>query len=59
MAFPPPVHHVLPELPTMTGPSWMALHGMAHSFTELCRALHHDKAVIHEVENVCKCGINI
>ena len=26
----------------------MALHGMAHSFTELHKPLHHDKAVIHE-----------
>ena len=26
----------------------MALHGMAHSFTELCKPLRHDKAVIHE-----------
>ena len=24
------------------------LHGVAHSFTELCKSLHHDKAVIHE-----------
>ena len=27
----------------MTRPSWMALHGVAHSFTEL------DKAVVHGV----------
>ena len=51
MAFPPPVYHVLPELFAMTCPSWMAPHAMAHSFIELCKALHHDKAVIHEVEN--------
>ena len=33
---------------TMTCPSWVALHSMAHSFTELCKPLHQDKAVIHE-----------
>ena len=26
--------HVLSELSTMTLPSWVALHGMAHSFIE-------------------------
>ena len=26
----------------------MALHGMAHSFTELCKPLRRDKAMIHE-----------
>ena len=39
-SFPSPVDHVLSELSTMTHPSWVALHAMAHSFTEL------DKAVI-------------
>ena len=28
--------------------SWVALHGMAHSFIELHKPLHQDKAVIHE-----------
>ena len=28
--------------------SWVALRGMAHSFIELHKLLHHDKAVIHE-----------
>ena len=32
--------HILSELSTMTRPSWMALHGMAHNFIEL------DKAVV-------------
>ena len=36
-----PVDHVLLELPTLTRPSWVALHGMACSFT--------DKAVIHVI----------
>ena len=34
-------HHILSELSTMTPPSLVALHGMAHSFIEL------DKAVVH------------
>ena len=36
------------ELFTMSCPSWVALHGIAHGFTELCKPLCHDKAVIHE-----------
>ena len=32
----------------VTHPSWVALHSMACSFTELRKFLHHDKAVIHE-----------
>ena len=36
--------HVLSELSIMTGPSWVALHSMAHSFTEL------DKAVVHVIQ---------
>ena len=47
-AFSPPVDHILSELSGMTRPSWVALHGMAHSFIELCKPLHHGKAVIHE-----------
>ena len=35
--------HVLSELSTMTCPFWVALHGLAHSFIEL------DKAVIHVI----------
>ena len=48
LPFPPPVDHVLSELPAMTCLSWVALHDMAHIFIELCKLLHHDKAVIHE-----------
>ena len=40
LPFPSPVDHVFSELSTMTVPSWVALHGMTHSFIEL------DKAVI-------------
>ena len=35
-----PVDNILSELSTMIHPSWVALHGMAHSFTEW------DKAVV-------------
>ena len=40
-SFPSPVDHVLSELSTMTHPSRVALHGMAHSFTELDKAMTH------------------
>ena len=40
LPFPSPEDHVLSELSTMTSTSWVALHGMAHSFIEL------DKAVV-------------
>ena len=43
LPFPSPVDHILSELCTMTHPSWVALYGMAHSFTEL------DKAVVHVI----------
>ena len=51
LPFPSPVDHVWSELSTTTRPSWVALHGMAHSFTELGKPLHQDKAVIHEGES--------
>ena len=41
LPFPSPVDHVLSELYTMTHPSWVALHGMAHSFRELYKAVVH------------------
>ena len=43
LPFHSPVVHVLSELSTMTCLSWVALHGMAHSFIEL------DKAVVHVI----------
>ena len=43
LPFPSPVDHILSELSTMTCLSWVALQGMAHSSTEL------DKAVAHVV----------
>ena len=48
LAFPPSVDHVLSGLFTVTCPSWVALHSMAHNFIELCKPLCLDKAVIHE-----------
>ena len=48
LPFPPLVDHILSERFTMTHPSWVALHGMAHSFVELHKPLRHYKAVIHE-----------
>ena len=43
--------HILSELSTMTCPFWVGLHGMAHSFTEL------DKAVVHVFRLVSFLGI--
>ena len=47
LPFPSPVDHILSELFTMTRPSWVALHSLTHSFIELCKPLHHNKALIH------------
>ena len=46
LPFPSPVDPVLSELSTMTHPSCVALHGMAHTFIQL------DKAVIHVISLV-------
>ena len=45
---------IFPELSTMTSLSLVALHGMAHSFIEL------DKAVVHVIRLVvfCDCGFH-
>ena len=43
LPFPSPVDHILSKLSTMTCPSWVARHGMAHSFIEF------DKAVVHMI----------
>ena len=48
LSFSFPVDHILSELFTMTCPSWVAMKGMAHRFTELYKPLHADKAEIHE-----------
>ena len=44
--FPSPLDHVLSEFSTITRPSWVALHSMAHSFIEL------DKVVVHVISLV-------
>ena len=41
LEFPSPVNLVLSELSTMTRPSWVVLHGMAHSSIELHKAVIH------------------
>ena len=41
-----PTDHILSELSTLTRPSWVDLHSMAHSFTEL------DKAMVHVIRLV-------
>ena len=54
LPFPSPVDHILSELSTMIHSSWVALHGMAHSFIEL------DKAVVHVIRWLvfCDCGFH-
>ena len=46
LRFPSPLDHILSELFTMTCPTWVAQHCMAHSFNQL------DKAVIHVISLV-------
>ena len=46
LALSSPVYQILPELSAVTHSSWVALQGMAHSFTEL------DKAVVHVISLV-------
>ena len=56
-AIPPLADHILSELSAMTCPSWVALRGVAHSFIELCKPLHHNKAVIHEGVDILECEV--
>ena len=46
LPFPSPVDLIFSELSTMTCLSWEAVHGVAHSFIEL------DKAVVHVIRLV-------
>ena len=48
LPFTPPADPIWSELAAMIQLSSAALHSMAHSFIGLCKALHHDKTVIHE-----------
>ena len=43
LPFPSPVDHILLDISTTTRQSWVALHGMAHRYIEL------DKAVVHVI----------
>ena len=54
LPFPSPVGHILSEFSTMSCPSWVALNGVAHCFTEL------DKAVVYVIRLVsfCDCGFH-
>ena len=51
LPFPPPVDHTFCQQNSSLWPvlSWVALHSLAHSFTELCKPLCH-KGVSHEEE---------
>ena len=56
LSFSPPVNQVLSELSTMTHPSWVDLHGMAHSFIELDKVLCQDGRVEgHALIFSCEC----
>ena len=46
LTFPSLVDHILSELSTMTCPTRVAIHDMAHNFIEL------DKAVIHVINEI-------
>ena len=52
LPFPSLVDHILSELFPMTHLSWVSLHGMAQTFIELCKPLCHNKAVIHEGDDL-------
>ena len=49
----------LSDFSTMTCPSWVALHSMAHSSIELHKPLYHHKAVIPEGEFIIYLLLNI
>ena len=48
LPLPSPVDHILSELFPMTHLSWVSLLGMAQNFIELRKPFCHDKAVMHE-----------
>ena len=50
LPFPSPVDHVLSEFFTLTHLSWVALHSMARSFTELCNELGQTLGLIRDRE---------
>ena len=56
LPFPSPVDKVLSELSAMTHLSWVALHGMAHSFIELDKAVW---SVWSDWLVFCDCGFQL
>ena len=50
LPFPSPVDNILSEFFTVIHPSRVALHSLAHSFTQLPKSPRHNEAVIHEGE---------
>ena len=52
LPFPSPVGCDLSELSTMTYPSWVALHSMAHSFIKLEKAVVHVISLVHQSASV-------
>ena len=57
LPFPSPVDHDLSELSTMTCPSWVALHSMAHSFTELDKAVVYVVRLVHVLSSPAGMGV--
>ena len=55
LPFPSPVDHILSDLPTMTRPSWVALHSMACSFIELDNQSDH-QSMWSDWLFFCDCG---
>jgi len=55
LPFPSPVDHILSDLPTMTRPSWVALHSMACSFIELDNQSDH-QSMWSDWLVFCDCG---
>ena len=70
LPLPSPADHILSELATMTHPPWvihvLSLHGMAHSFIELDKAMiqdlndpdNHDAAITHLETDILECEVN-
>ena len=51
LPFPPLKDHVLSEFSAMTHLSWVALHGLAHSFIVLCKPFCHNKFMKYPCRN--------
>ena len=55
LPLPSPVDHILSELFLMTHLSWVSLLGVAQKFIELHKPFCHDKAVMHEGDQLWMC----